>query len=423
MRLGRPGAVLLLLLLPLPVLAGTVAGGAAPRVFSEDCGRRPLLDSAAGSPVVGGHDAQTGAWPWSVSLQIRQAGLQFTHLCGGVLVNENSVLTAGHCVRKRKYVFMRTPLFSSYEEGRAHQQSVTCGVQREISGTSKDRALVAQNRCADSNYSTPAYRYGPWEGLVWLQGPATVPFVTFAVMLVCGDGRQPGTGCKVTSLSVSIKKDPYSWRAVLGVYNLWKHGKYTAKRNIKSITVHPEFNGDTFENDIALFQLHSAVRYSDYIQPLCLPPAHLDAYLDNETACYVSGWGLTEEGKTPAMLKEAQVEIIPSSICNGSDAYRGLVKMNMICAGSQSGGTDTCQGDSGGPLACYDPSTNKYYLIGIASFGLGCGQPKFPGIYVRLSQYGRWIESELLSNKAVNPVSVTLTIFLTVVRIVLAKTF
>ncbi|NXE26663.1 TMPSC protease, partial [Ardeotis kori] len=238
--------------------------------------------------VVGGHDAQTGTWPWSVSLQIRQAaGLQFTHLCGGVLVNENSVLTAGHCVRKTK--------------------------------------------------------------------------------------------------------DPYSWRAVLGVYNLWKHGRYTKKRNIKSITVHPEFNRDTFENDIALFQLNSAVRYSGYIQPICLPPAHLDADVDNETACYISGWGRTEEGKTPAMLKEAQVEIIPSSICNGSDAYGGLVKTNMICAGSQSGGTDTCQGDSGGPLACYDPSTNKYYLIGIASFGHGCGQPKFPGIYVRLSQYGRWI--------------------------------
>ncbi|NXJ97472.1 TMPSC protease, partial [Corythaixoides concolor] len=238
--------------------------------------------------IVGGHDAQLGAWPWSVSLQIQQAGVRFAHVCGGVLVNEISVLTAGHCVTGRT--------------------------------------------------------------------------------------------------------DPYSWRAVLGVHNLWKHGKHTAKRNIRSIIVHPEFKRETFENDIALFELNSAVRYSDFIQPICLPPAHLYSYVDNETECFISGWGRTaEKGKISAVLKEAQVEIIPSSVCNKSDAYGGVVDNNMICAGSRSGGTDTCQGDSGGPLACYHPGTNKHYLIGIASFGVGCGRPKFPGIYVRLSQYRRWI--------------------------------
>lgn len=43
------------------------------------------------------------------------------------------------------------------------------------------------------------------------------------------------------------------------------------------------------------------------------------------------------------MLKEAQVEIIPSSVCNSSDAYGGLVNSNMLCAGSRTGGIDTCQ--------------------------------------------------------------------------------
>ncbi|XP_074710087.1 transmembrane protease serine 12 [Strix uralensis] len=282
------------------------------------CGQRPLLSSISASRVLGGHDAQVGAWPWSVSLQIHQAGGKFVHTCGGVLVNENSVLTAGHCLKGRR--------------------------------------------------------------------------------------------------------DPYYWRAVLGAHNLWKLGEHTAKRKIRYITVHPEFQTETFENDIALFKLRSAVRYSDYIQPICLPPAHLYQYIDNETDCFISGWGRTaEKGKTSPVLKEAQVEIIPSSICNSSDAYGGLVNDNMICAGSRSGGTDTCQGDSGGPLACYRSSTTTYYLIGIASFGVGCGRSRFPGIYVRLSQYRGWITSQLLlSNAAVNPVSVTLTLLLTVTGVVLA---
>ncbi|NXN18844.1 TMPSC protease, partial [Indicator maculatus] len=238
--------------------------------------------------IVGGHNARVGAWPWAVSLQLSGGLLHYSHVCGGVLINENSVLTAAHCTTGRT--------------------------------------------------------------------------------------------------------DPYSWRAVLGVHNLWKPDKQTARRRIKSIRVHPGFDRQFFEHDIALFELAAAVSYSPYIQPICLPPAHLHPGRDNDTKCFISGWGRTaEKGKVSAVLKEAQVEIIPSSVCSGAEAYGALVNSNMICAGSPSGGIDTCQGDSGGPLACYYPSADQYYLMGIASFGVGCGRRKFPGIYVRVSQYRAWI--------------------------------
>ncbi|KFO73151.1 Transmembrane protease serine 12, partial [Cuculus canorus] len=238
--------------------------------------------------IVGGHSAQTGAWPWAVSLQHSYSSGRFRHICGGVLVNRRSVLTAGHCTRE--------------------------------------------------------------------------------------------------------KTDVHSWRAVLGTQNLLKHDKHTAKRNIRSITVHPEFNEESFENDLAVFKLDSTVHYSDYIQPVCLPLANFSQAIDSQIECFIIGWGRTaEKGKMSPVLKEARVEIIPSNVCNSPDAYRGLVNENMICAGLPFGGIDSCQGDSGGPLVCYHPCTNRYYLIGITSFGIGCGRPNFPGIYVRLSQYLRWI--------------------------------
>ncbi|XP_019628532.1 PREDICTED: chymotrypsin A-like [Branchiostoma belcheri] len=45
--------------------------------------------------VVGGEDAAPHSWPWQVSLQTADNA----HYCGGVLVHEDWVLTAGHCLR------------------------------------------------------------------------------------------------------------------------------------------------------------------------------------------------------------------------------------------------------------------------------------------------------------------------------------
>ncbi|KAL9822783.1 transmembrane protease serine 12-like [Geothlypis trichas] len=62
--------------------------------------------------------------------------------------------------------------------------------------------------------------------------------------------------------------------------------------------VHSEFKRETFENDVAVFELRSAVRYSLFIQPVCLAPAALVQPLENSSDCYISGWGRTTEKGT-----------------------------------------------------------------------------------------------------------------------------
>lgn len=54
---------------------------------SADCGKQQST-----SRIIGGSVAKTGQWPWQLSLHFRGS-----HVCGGVLISPDFVLTAAHC--------------------------------------------------------------------------------------------------------------------------------------------------------------------------------------------------------------------------------------------------------------------------------------------------------------------------------------
>ncbi|XP_071120559.1 chymotrypsinogen A-like [Mytilus edulis] len=55
------------------------------------------VTTAASIKIVNGDNADIEDHPWMVSLQIRNGGVNFTHECGGTIIDKNWVLTAGHC--------------------------------------------------------------------------------------------------------------------------------------------------------------------------------------------------------------------------------------------------------------------------------------------------------------------------------------
>lgn len=61
----------------------------------------------------------------------------------------------------------------------------------------------------------------------------------------------------------------------------------------------------------------------------------------------------------------------------------------MFCASAA--GKDSCQGDSGGP-AISTVGTTKY-LVGVVSWGYGCADPRYPGVYSNVSYARAWIKS------------------------------
>ncbi|XP_066463536.1 mannan-binding lectin serine protease 2 isoform X1 [Eleutherodactylus coqui] len=177
----------------------------------------------------------------------------------------------------------------------------------------------------------------------------------------------------------------------------------------KSIFVHPAYEEETFNNDIALIKLQDKVPMSDHILGICLPTNAEQFQISPTGNGYntgeVSGWGKTERSKEAKKLRYVQVDIVDPVKCN--TAYKKLLKNgnkdvvtdNMFCAGKDDGGKDSCEGDSGGALVFRDTNTNKWFIGGIVSWGgEQCGDKELYGVYTKVSNYLDWIQNTIMTN-------------------------
>ncbi|KAI8043954.1 hypothetical protein M5D96_000102, partial [Drosophila gunungcola] len=106
----------------------------------------------------------------------------------------------------------------------------------------------------------------------------------------------------------------------------------------------------------------------------------------------VVGWGRTSEGgELPSIVNQVKVPIMSITECRNQKYKSTRITSSMLCAGRPS--MDSCQGDSGGPLLLSNGV--KYFIVGIVSWGVGCGRDGYPGVYSRVSKFIPWIKSNL----------------------------
>lgn len=169
---------------------------------------------------------------------------------------------------------------------------------------------------------------------------------------------------------------------VMGIHDL---GQDTGERfEVRNIIIHPEYDSQSMDNDIALVELSSPS--SAMTIPLISAGSNLAGMVT------IIGWGSLTDPSSPSYpyeLQEAVVPVVSNELCNanysqefGSD---NPVTANMLCAGFDDGGVDTCVGDSGGPVIFEENGVWK--VAGIVSWGQGCAEPSFFGVYTRVSNY------------------------------------
>lgn len=178
----------------------------------------------------------------------------------------------------------------------------------------------------------------------------------------------------------------------IGEHNLTVKEGTELELRVDSIVIHPEYDDDTIDNDVAMLRLPISLTPSPSRGIACLPTPKQP--LPTNQLCTILGWGksrFTDDFGTD-ILHEAKIPIVSSETCRQVYVdYR--ITENMFCAGYRRGKIDSCAGDSGGPLLCRDPRRpdHGWTIFGITSFGEGCGKRGKFGIYAKLPNYVRWI--------------------------------
>ncbi|XP_073844681.1 trypsin-like [Musca autumnalis] len=212
------------------------------------------------------------------------------------------------------------------------------------------------------------------------QHPYQVSLQTNSGSHFCG-GSIVSEDVVVTAAHCMQSYSAHEFKVRLGSTNYNKGGDLVA---VKSFKFHEGYNPKTMVNDIAVVKLATPVRESAHVRYVQLAektPA-------TGTPAVVTGWGtkcFLTCSSLPTTLQEVEVDIVDEKACASEEfKYGSMIQPTMVCAYAVE--KDACQGDSGGPLV----SGGK--LVGVVSWGIGCGKAGYPGVYADVPSLRSWVE-------------------------------
>ncbi|CAM5429853.1 Serine protease OS=Streptomyces alboniger OX=132473 GN=CP975_26870 PE=3 SV=1 [Streptomyces alboniger] len=189
----------------------------------------------------------------------------------------------------------------------------------------------------------------------------------------------------VTAAHCMVGETTSSVRVVGG--RTYLNGTNGTVSRVSKIWVHPSYTDATNGDDVAVLTLSTSMPYTtaSYVSS-----SQTSIYAVGTTARIV-GWGTTSaNGSSSNQLRTATVPTVSNTSC-ASSYGSDFIASDMVCAGYTSGGVDTCQGDSGGPFLIGG------VLAGITSWGEGCAEAGYPGVYTRLTTFSSLVTTQVNS--------------------------
>ncbi|XP_055531904.1 chymotrypsin-2-like [Wyeomyia smithii] len=151
---------------------------------------------------------------------------------------------------------------------------------------------------------------------------------------------------------------------------------------LQTIT-HPQYNQNTLEFNVALFQTIQNIVFTTIVQPIQLEADYVDA----GTRARFFGWGATgQDGSNSNALMTVNLNVLNNDACRnslGADAMR--VGTSSMCTLNREG-QGLCVNDAGGALV-FDGMA-----IGVASWKIPCATGR-PDVFVRVSEIRNWVMS------------------------------
>uniref|UniRef100_A0AAX7TW73 Neurotrypsin n=1 Tax=Astatotilapia calliptera TaxID=8154 RepID=A0AAX7TW73_ASTCA len=258
----------------------------------------------------------------------------------------------------------------------------SCG--RRLSRQRRQRRIIGGEKSLRGEW--------PWQVSLWLRSQSKGNHPLCGASLI--------NSCWLVTAAHCFKRfgrDPARYVLRLGDYHTVEQDDFERTLSPERIIIHTKYHSQSWEYDIALLRLKgtegNCVAFNPHTGAVCLPEPG-DKLEKRLTACVITGWGITDSEYSHTLL-QAWVPLLPASTCK--KRYGNRFTSRMLCAGSLSKHhrVDSCQGDSGGPLVCQG-ERGHWVLTGVISWGHGCGNPSFPGVYTHVSRFLRWI------NKAIN---------------------
>lgn len=165
-------------------------------------------------------------------------------------------------------------------------------------------------------------------------------------------------------------------------------------RSVSQIVRFPGYTGPERGKDVALLKLATPLDLSGPNAKAIgmVTSAEAATLTAVGTPTVVSGWGTLTSGgsRTPDVLQSVTVNVISQSTLQ---SQYGSASITADQIGAAAAGKDSCQGDSGGPLIVNSGGAKK--LAGVVSWGNGCADSRFAGLYARVSSFESWVSQQI----------------------------